>query len=159
MQQWDAMDDDAFAYLAIQRLQRAYADIATRQAWSEVTAIATPDAQFTFDTRSGTVFEVDGPIEFGAFGAKMNQRFTFYEYIPLNFVVAIGTNGTARGRSYSLEVAEDGETGDWNEFYGLYEDEYAVFEGTWRFARRDYRTYGRRTAGRLQAFPLEPPPR
>ncbi len=150
-----AVDDDDIAYLAIQRLQRSYADIATRQAWAEVASLATPDARFSFDTRSGKVFEFEGPIAFGVFGAQANQRFTFYEYVPLNFVVTIGTDATARGRSYSLEVAEDRETGNWVEFYGVYQDEYAVFEDTWRFARRHYETYGRRTAGRLEAFPLE----
>ena len=153
------MDDDAIAYLAIQRLQRAYADIATRQAWDEVASLGTPDARFSFDIHSGKIIEIEGPVEFGAFGARANQRFSFYEYIPLNFVVTIGTDGTARGRSYSLEVAEDRETGDWVEFYGVYRDEYAVFEGTWRFARRHYETYGRRTGGRLEAFPLGATPR
>ena len=149
------MDDDAIAYLSIARLLRSYADIATRQAWDEVASLATPDARFSFDTHSGQVFEFEGPVEFGAFGARMNQRFTFYEFIPLNFVVTFGTGATARGRSYSLEVAEDRETGDWTEFYGMYQDEYAVFEDTWRFARRHYQTYGRRTGGRLEVFPLE----
>lgn len=152
------VNDDAVAYLAIVRLQRSYADIATRRAWNEAASLATPDARFTFDTHSGTAFEVEGAVAFGEFGAKMTERFTFYEYIPLNFVVTVGTDGTARGRCYSLEVAEDGETGDWIEFYGVYEDQYALFEGTWRFARRHYRTYGRRRAGRLQAFPLEDRP-
>jgi hypothetical protein len=149
-----AVDDDAIAYLAIQRLQRSYADIATRQAWSEVPSLAAPDARFSFDTHSGNVIEVEGAVAFGEFGAKANARFAFYEYIPLNFVVTIGRDNTARGRSYSLEVAEDRETGDWVEFYGTYEDEYAVFEGTWRFSSRHYQTYGRRTNGRLTSFPL-----
>lgn len=148
------MDDDAIAYLAIQRLQRAYADIATRQAWSEVPSLATPDARFTFDTHSGTLIEVEGAVEFGAFGAKANARFAFYEYIPLNFVVTIERD-TASGRSYSLEVAEDRETGDWVEFYGTYRDEYSVYEGTWRFASRYYQTYGRRAGGVLTSFPLD----
>ena len=152
------MDDDAIAYLAIQRLQHAYADIATRQAWSEVPALATPDARFTFDTHSGTLIEVEGAVEFGEFGAKANSRFAFYEYIPLNFVVTIGSDDTAHGRSYSLEVAEDRETGDWVEFYGTYRDEYAVFDGEWRFASRHYQTYGRRTDGGLTSFPLETTP-
>src|SRR5262245_30949913 len=55
-----AMDDDALTYLALMRLQRAYADIATRRAWSEVTSLAVPDARFSFDTRSGRVVEVIG---------------------------------------------------------------------------------------------------
>ena len=107
------MHDDSQDYLAIMRLQRSYADIATRAAWKEVASLATPDARFSFDTHSGTVFEMNGPVAFGEFGARMTKSFTFYEYIPLNFVVTIGPDGTAEGRSFSLEVAEDGETGDW----------------------------------------------
>ena len=103
----------------------------------------------------GRVIEIEGPVEFGAFGAKANARFAFYEYIPLNFVVTIGSDNTARGRSYSLEVAEDRESGEWVEFYGTYQDEYAVYEGSWRFAGRHYQTYGRRTDGRLTSFPLD----
>jgi SnoaL-like domain len=153
------MHDDSQDYLAIMRLQRSYADIATRAAWKEVASLATPDARFSFDTHSGTVFEMNGPVAFGEFGARMTKSFTFYEYIPLNFVVTIGPDGTAEGRSFSLEVAEDGETGDWVEFYGVYRDEYELFEGSWRFSLRHYRTYGRRTGGRLQAFALEDRPR
>ena len=154
MQQWRAMDDEATAYLAIERLQRSYADIATRQAWSEVADLATPDARFTFDTHSGTVIEINGPVEFGAFGDRMTERFSFYEYIPLNFVVTIGTDGTALGRSYSLEVAEEAETGDWNEFFGVYRDDYAIFEGTWRFARRHYQTYAATHGRSAHSLPL-----
>ena len=53
-----------------------------------------------------------------------------------------------------LEVAEDRDSGDWINFYGVYEDEYAVLDGAWRFARRRYRTFGRRRAGQLEAFPF-----
>jgi hypothetical protein len=152
------MNDDGLSYLAITRLQHSYADIATRRAWNEVASLATPDARFSFDTHSGNAFDVEGPVAFGEFGANMTGSFTFYEYIPLNFVVTIGSDGTAKGRSYSLEVAEIAETAEWIDFYGVYQDEYKVFEGTWRFARRQYRTFGRRTAGRLEAFPLEDRP-
>jgi hypothetical protein len=148
------MNDSSEDYLAIMRLQRAYADVSTRRAWDEVPSLATPDALFSFDTQSGNVFEIEGPVAFGEFGAKMTGGFTFYEYIPLNFVVTIGSDGTASGRTYSLEVVEDAATGEWIEFYGVYQDEYTLFEGEWRFARRHYHTYGRRTGGRLEAFPL-----
>ncbi len=152
------MTDDTHAYIAIMRLQRAYADISTRRAWKEVPSLATPDAQFTFDTRSGKVFEVNGAVAFAEFGARMTASFTFYEYIPLNFVVTFSSDSRAAGRSYALEVAEDRDSGDWINFYGVYEDEYAVLDGAWRFARRRYRTFGRRRAGQLEAFPLEAGP-
>jgi hypothetical protein len=149
------MNEDTVAYIAIQRLQRAYADVSTRHAWDEVASLATPDARFSFDTYTGKTFEIDGPVAFAEFGAKMTGTFSFYEYIPLNFVVDIHPDGTAQGHTYSLEVSEDRESGDWVDVYGVYSDQYAIFEGSWRFSRRHYRTYGRRAAGRLQAFPLE----
>lgn len=152
------MNDDALAYLAIMRLQRAYADIATRRAWPEIAALATPDARFSFDTRSGPVIEVVGAKALGEFGAKATGSFSFYEYLPLNTVVTIGTTGTAQGRSYSLELCEDRDTREWINFYGLYHDDYALFDGTWRFARRQYQTLGRRTGDRMEAFPLQDRP-
>ena len=50
--------------------------------------------------------------------------FTFFEYIPLSFVVSRDADGTLVGRTYSLEVAEN-EAGEWVESFGLYEDIYA----------------------------------
>ena len=149
------MTDEDLAYLAIQRLQRAYSDIATRGAWHEVASILTPDCRITFDTRSGEIFKIEGPIEFGEFAAKMNGVFSFYQYIPLNFVVTIGPDGTAHGRSYSLEVAEDAQTRDWIESYGAYNDEYVLFENEWRFSRRHYQTHARRRANRVETFRLD----
>jgi hypothetical protein len=151
-------DDDALIYLALLRLQRSYADIATRRAWSEITSLATPDARFSFDTRSGRVVEVTGAAALGEFGARATERFSFYEYLPLNAVVTIDTPTTARGRAYSLEVGEDRDTREWINFYGLYHDDYVRFDGTWRFSRRQYQTLGRRTGDRLEAFPLQDRP-
>jgi SnoaL-like domain len=148
------VDDDALAYLAIVRLQHAYADIATRRAWPEITSLAIPDARFSFDTRSGRVIEVVGAAAFGEFGAKSVGRFSFYQYLPLNAVVTLSGAGAARGRAYSLEVGEDRETGEWVNFYGLYHDDYARLDGGWRFARRQYQTLGRRSGDRLDSFPL-----
>ncbi|MGO8859493.1 MAG: nuclear transport factor 2 family protein [Acidimicrobiales bacterium] len=151
------MTDDPVAYIAIAQLQRRYADISTRRAWSEVVAIATPDCRFSFDTRHG-LYEIEGAAAFAESGAQLADRFTFSDFIPVNFVVTFGVDGTADGRSYCLEVAQERETGEWIEHYGLYEDEYALFEGTWRFSRRHYRTLARRTAaGPAEIFPLAAP--
>lgn len=152
------MNDEALTYLALMRLQRAYADIATRRAWPEITSLAIPDARFSFDIRSGRVIEVIGAEALGEFGARSTDRFSFYEYVPLNTVVTISTTGTARGRSYSLEVGEDRDTREWINFYGLYHDDYVLFDGTWRFARRQYQTLARRTGDRMEAFPLRDRP-
>jgi SnoaL-like domain len=152
------MNDDVLAYVAILRLQHAYGDISTRHAWAEFPPLAVPDARFSFDIRSGDVIEVAGAQAFSEFGAKMTERFSFYEYVPLNCVVTTGADGTARGRAYSLEICEDRDTGDWINFFGLYHDDYARFEGAWRFTRRQYQTLGRRTGDRLEAFPLQDRP-
>jgi hypothetical protein len=151
------MTDDVLSYIAIAQLQRRYADISTRRAWSELLSIATPDARFSFDTRHGA-YEIDGAAAFAEAGAQLADRFTFSNFIPVNFVVTFGPDGAAHGRSYCLEVAQERETGEWIEHYGVYEDDYALFEGTWRFSRRHYRTLARRAAaGPAEIFPLEPP--
>jgi hypothetical protein len=148
------VDDDALAYLAIVRLQHAYADIATRRAWPEIASLALPDARFSFDTRSGRVIEIVGAAAFGEFGGKSTGRFSFYQYLPLNTIVTI-SGATARGRAYSLEVGEDGETREWIQFYGLYHDDYVQLDGAWRFARRQYQTLARRVGDRLESYPLQ----
>jgi hypothetical protein len=140
------------------RLQHAYADIATRQAWPEIVSLAIPDARFSFDTRSGRVIEVVGAAAFGEFGGKSIGRFSFYQYVPLNAVVTRSGAGSAVGRAYSLEVGEDRETGEWINFYGLYHDDYVRLDGAWRFARRQYQTLARRVGDRLDAFPLQDRP-
>jgi hypothetical protein len=151
------MHDDAAAYLAIMRLHAAYADVATRRAWPEIASLAIPDARFSFDIRSGRVIEVIGAAALGEFGARSTARFSFYQYVPLNSVVTIGSTGTARGRSYSLEVGEERDTREWVNFYGLYHDDYVLSDGNWRFARRQYQTLARRTGDRLESFPPKDP--
>jgi hypothetical protein len=152
------MNEDALTYLAIVRLQHAYADVATRRAWREITALATADARFSFDMRSGRPIEVVGAEAFAEFGGKSVGRFSFYEYIPLNTVVTASAQGSAQARAYALEVGEDRNTGEWMNFYGLYHDDYVRVDGAWRFARRRYQTLARRAGGRLEAFPLQDRP-
>lgn len=133
---------DPESYTAIQELQRNYADVATRAAWDEVGSLLTPDAHIQFTLSSGAVFDVDGADAFVEFARKMTA-FSFFEYIPLSFVVKRGPDGTLTGRSYSLEVSENA-AGDWVESYGLYEDTYGQTDGEWRFARRLHRTVKQR---------------
>jgi hypothetical protein len=149
------VDGHLIAELAIARLQRAYADISTRKAWPEFAALATPDARFSFDTRSGDPIEVVGTDQFAAFGAAATDRFAFYEYVPLNFVADIDPDGTARGRAYQFEIGHDRETGEVHNFYGMYHDDYACVDGTWLFTRRQYLSLARWTANEpMVSFPV-----
>lgn len=149
-----ATDDTAAIHLAAVRLQHAYADLATRRAWSELAALTTPDAAFSFDLRSGSPIEMVGPEAVGAFGARAVAGFSHYQYIPLNTVVTPVDGATARGRAYALELAEIRDSGDWLEVYGLYHDEYARLDDGWRFSRRRFQVLARRSGGRLSAFPI-----
>jgi hypothetical protein len=147
------MTYDNDAYLDIMRLHRAYADISTRQAWDEVASITTPDMCWHYTLSSGRTLDCNGPVEYVKFHLEIT-RFRFFEQIPLNFVVDIGSDGTAHGRSYVLEVAEDADTGDWINFYVAFRDEFATFEGSWRFSRRNVRTL-RRITSRPELFPVD----
>lgn len=150
------MSDDLLAEVAIGRLQRAYADAVTRKAWTELTSLATADCRFLFETAAGELIEVVGGEAFGAFSAKTLDRFAFFEYVPLNFVVEVDPAGTARGRSYGFEIGEDPETGQIVTFYGLYHDDYALVDGTWLFTCRHYQTLARRVGeGAMESFPLK----
>jgi SnoaL-like domain len=151
------MDRELLAHVAITRLQGRYADIASRQAWSEVQSIVLPDATFSFDLGAGDVLTFVGPDELAAFGARACERFTFYQYIPLNTVVSLTSKHRASGRSYALEVGVDKANGEWTEFYGLYDDDYAVDHGEWRFARRHFHTLARRGGGKTRTFPPTSP--
>jgi hypothetical protein len=148
------MSTESDDYIEIERLQRAYADVTTRQAWDEFPRIMTPDATFLFDTARG-LFEIPSVEQFMEFGGKMTDRWSFLLYTPVNFVVEFGPGDTAQGHSYSLEVGHDTEIDSWVESFGTYDDRYAKHEGTWRFARRHYKPFGRRMNGVLaESFPL-----
>lgn len=134
---------DAETYAAIEQLQRAYADVATRGSWDEVRHLLTEDAHITFTTSAGSVFETRGAQAFAEFGARMTG-FEFFEYIPLNFVVSRANDDRLVGHSYSLEVIGT-ETGEWTESYSIYEDTYEQIDGQWRFARRIHKTVKQRT--------------
>ena len=148
------MNDEAIAYVAIDRLLRRYADLSTRGTYHELASLATPDAVFIFDTFSGQRFEVEGAQDFIDFSTKRAGGFSFFEYVTLNFVVDFGGEGTARGRVYNLELAYDAETDEFTNFYGQYDDEYVQLDGRWCFARRHYRTVARRTNDRLDLSPV-----
>jgi hypothetical protein len=136
--------DDALAYLAITRLQAAYADVVTRRSWPELDALFLPDAPVHVDTVSRPVIELVGPGALGAFIGGAIEGFEFFEFVILNTVLDIDGD-SATGRLYMVEIRQDIEPKQWSNAFGRYDDDYVVQEGRWRFARRRYRSLARRT--------------
>ena len=142
------MQSEASTYVAITQLHAAYADVVARMAWSELGDLMVADARFTFDLGEGPAIELVGPEAVGQFGSRATDSFTFYSYQPLNTVLTQVGLGEATGRFYALEVALIRGSDAWLEIYGAYDDEYVERDGSWRFARRDFRTLARRLDGR-----------
>jgi hypothetical protein len=138
------MTDDSASYLAITRLQAAYADVVTRRAWPGLQELFVPDAPIRIDTVTRPVVELTGPDELGSFVGSALQRFDFFELVILNTVIDIADDCNARGRLYIQEVRHELEPDSWSDAFGLYQDTYARYDGRWRFAERRYRSLARR---------------
>src|SRR5690349_12941994 len=63
----DARVAETVDYVAIRRLQSAYADVCTRRAWTEFDGLFLPDALVEVDTRVGEPLRFVGPREIGDF--------------------------------------------------------------------------------------------
>lgn len=129
-------------YVAIRRLQCAYADIVTRRAWDELHGIFRPDAQVVVDTRVGDPLVLDGPGGVGDFISGAIARFSFFEFVILNTVIAIDGE-RAQARMYIQELRQDADNGRWTNAYGLYQDHYTRLDGRWWFASRRYGSMAR----------------
>ena len=152
-------DDDALAYLAITRLQAAYADVVTRRAWAELDGLFLPDAPVHVDTVTNPVIELVGPQALGRFIDGAIERFEFFEFVPLNTVVDLYPDhdtSKARGRLYICELRQARDGHRWTTAYGLYRDTYRKADGQWRFARRDYSSLARGAPadGTMDVFPI-----
>lgn len=151
------MTEDAPGYVAITRLQAAYADVVTRRAWPELEELFFARAPIHIDRVTGPVIQLSGPRELGQFVDKAIMRFDFFEFVNLNTVVHFDSDAEASGRLYMVEVRQDRESGEWSNAFGLYRDRYALVGGQWRFAARDYRSMARKAgAAPASVFPLPP---
>ena len=144
-------------YLAITRLQAAYGDAVTRQAWGELVPMFLPDCPVRLDLRSGSIVEKIGPEAIGGFIAQAIERFEFFEFTLLNAVVDVDADAEhASGRLYICELRQETEGHRWTTAYGLYRDTYRKADGRWRFATRDYSSLARTAAepGTMDVFPV-----
>jgi hypothetical protein len=145
----------AIDQLAIRNLQAAYGDTVTRRAWDELVSMFLPDCPIRLDLRDGRVIEKIGPQEIGTFIASSIDRFEFFEFALLNAVISL-QGDVASGRLYMWELRQDGDTHRWTNAFGVYSDEYALVDGRWLFASRQYSSLARTSddAGGMDVFTI-----
>jgi hypothetical protein len=133
---------ETFDYVAIRRLQDAYADVVTRRAWDELPELFLPEAVVELDVRQGDVIRIGGPAALADFIAGAIEQFTFFEFVTLNTRIDVG-DGTAQARLYMCELRTERDTDRWNNAFGVYHDRYVRRDGQWRFAHRRYHSMAR----------------
>ncbi len=153
------MDDalqEAIDYVAITRLQNAYADTVTRRAWAEFHDMFLADAPVRVDTVTNPVVELVGPQQVGDFIGPAVERFEFFEFVPLSTRVSLRSGGDpdrASARLYICELRQDAASGRSTQAFGVYRDDYRRVDGRWWFARRHYQSLARSGRGEVFAFP------
>jgi hypothetical protein len=153
----DALQDTV-DYVAITRLQNAYADAVTRRAWSEFHDMFLAGAPVHVDTVTNPVIELAGPQEVGDFIGGAVERFEFFEFVPLSTRVELRAGGDpdrATARLYICELRQDAASGHATQAFGVYQDEYRRVDGRWWFARRDYQSLARSGRGEVFTFPAD----
>jgi hypothetical protein len=150
----DELTQETIDYIAICRLQSAYADSVTRREWSELAELFLPAATITVDTVTSDPIEIVGPAALGDFIGGAVERFEFFELVILNTRVDLrhGDDNAARARLFTCELRQDHSNGRWTNAFGVYHDEYARGDQGWRFARRRYQSLAR--TGRAEIFPF-----
>lgn len=154
----DEQLQDTVDYVAITRLQHAYADVVTRRAWAELHELFLPDAPVRVDTVTNPAIDLTGPQQVGDFIGGAVERFEFFEFVPLSTRVALRAGADpdrATARLYICELRQDAATGAASQAFGVYRDEYRRVDDRWWFARRDYRSLARTGRGEVFAFPEE----
>ena len=139
-------------YVAITRLQRAYADVVTRRAWTELEPLFASDSVVRVDTVTSDALEFTGPTTLGEFIGGSIERFEFFQFVILNSHIELHGDA-AKARVFITELRQHRETGSWSQVFGLYQDSYSKVAGQWRFARRLYSSLARTGRNEVFAFP------
>lgn len=138
--------------VALDRLQRRYADVITRRAWSELGELFLPDTVVHLDTVTAPPRDLVGPEEFAAVIGAAMARFDHFTFAILNAVSELDdptgpdldADGTgAHGRIFLCEIRHEPERQAWSTAHGVYQDRYVLTAGRWRIAERHYRSMAR----------------
>jgi hypothetical protein len=146
---------EAVDYLAVRRLQDAYADVVNRRAWAEFKDLFRPDAEVSLDLHRGEPLSFTGPAEIGDFIARSIERFERFQFVVLGTRVDLQSDGPdrAQARLYMCELRQSADEGRESIAYGLYQDDYVRADRRWWFTRRQYSSLAR-TASDLAVFPF-----
>jgi hypothetical protein len=134
------LDGETTDYIAIRRLQDAYADVVSRRAFGELDDLFLPAAPVLIELPGGTR-EVVGPGDFGRYVEKRIGGLEFFQFVILNAVVELVVDGDpdrARARIHMCELRQERADGRSTVLYGLYRDDYARLDGRWWFAHRRF---------------------
>ena len=148
-------------YIAVNRLQHAYADIATRRAWAELDEIFVPDIPISIDLRDRDPLVFDSCDGFRGFVSAAVDRFEFFEFVLLNTRVYLEHDGdpdTAVARMYMSELRQDHAEHNWSVVYGVYLDRFRRIDDRWWFVSRNYSSLAR-PARSVEAFGFPSPER
>ncbi len=140
------VNQETVDYVAVSRLQHAYADIATRRAWGELDEIFVPDIPIVIDLRDREPYRFDSRDGFREFVSAAVDRFEFFEFVLLNTRVYLNHDGdpdAAVARMYMSELRQDHAELRWTAVYGVYHDRFRRIDGQWWFVSRNYSSLGR----------------
>jgi hypothetical protein len=133
-------------YVAIRRLQAAYADIVSRRAYAELENIFLPDTVVVMGPgeHAEKPRQVTGPESFGKFVDAYIGHLEFFQFVVLNAVVDLAVDGDpnrATGRVHICELWKD-PRGRSSAFFGLYLDDYTKIADSWWYGRRTFKALG-----------------
>ena len=137
MGELDAQTND---YIAIRRLQDAYADVVSRRAFGELHDLFLPAAPVMSEL-PGRTREVVGAGDFGRYVEKRIADLDFFQFVILNAVVDLVVDGDpdrARARIHMCELRQSRADGRSTVLYGLYRDDYVRRDDRWWFAHRRF---------------------
>jgi hypothetical protein len=154
------LPQETIDYIAVNRLQHAYADIATRRAWAELDEIFIPDIPISIDLRDREPYVFDDRDAFREFVSAAVDRFEFFEFVLLNTRVYLehqGNPDAAVARMYMSELRQDHAERRWSAVYGVYHDTFHRISGQWWFVSRNYSSLGRPADRDIEAFTFPSP--
>ena len=148
--------DETADWVAITRLQHAYADVVDRRAWAELGELFLPTTTVSLDLVNRPGREVVGPEAFGDFVGAAMARFEFFEFVILNAHIDLWPDGdrtSATARIFMCELRTVTGSTTRDDAFGLYRDRYVKVDDRWWIAERRYRSMGRFPEGVV--FPLD----